>query len=82
MDVYSIAQWLVYNEEAVKETLGESYEQARMLSNAEAIDLINARLLDLFADEHENFSEFDLFDDDRIKTVIERVYTKEFYYEH
>lgn len=83
--VYSVAEWLAFNANEIKDRIRNSYDKARELDNTAAISYIQDILYYEYCITHPDVGADDAmeaFEDDRVLTVIARYFTKEFYYEH
>lgn len=85
MNAYSVAEWLAHNANDIRAELVGKYIKARGMERPDAILYIHDVLYNHFCmtyPEHDNDETMLAFQDERVMIVMDRYFTKEFYYEH
>jgi len=75
----------VFNADDIKSRVQPNYERARTMDSLAAIEYIHDVLYNHFCltyPQHDTEETATSFQDERVMLVMDRYYTKEFYYEH
>ena len=84
---YELAEWLLFNEEVIKldVRMQRAYVRAKDMTRDEACECVLDNLKYVIKEYHKDLDVYDIEDtlkDERVATIVNKYYLKEWVYEH